>query len=91
MGNDKDLNKFIFTDINNNDIEYELVASFKNDQRKKIYYIMTDNTRSENNELNISFFYINYPNMEDDTFYPVTDKEELDMVYQEFNKIKDQI
>ena len=56
---------------------------------------MTDNTRSENNELNIVPFYVDYVEevMDeiDERFYPVEDDEEFEMVMNVFNAIKDSI
>ena len=44
----RDMYKIVFTDEFGKDIEYEIIATFKHKANKKIYYIMTDNTRSNN-------------------------------------------
>jgi uncharacterized protein YrzB (UPF0473 family) len=93
----RDMYKIVFTDEFGKDIEYEIIATFKHKTNKKIYYIMTDNTRSNNNELNITAYYINYTgndieiNEVSNDFYPVVDDNELKMVFDVFNKIKDNI
>jgi len=79
----KDLYKIIFTTSDGKDIEYEIILTFKSN--KKIYYIMTDNTRY-NNKLNITAFYINIDN--DETFYPVVDDAEFKTVMEVFNTYK---
>ena len=90
----RDMYKIIFTTEDGKDMEYEIVATFKSKANKKIYYIMTDNTRSKDNELNITPFYIDYdeddeePSDIDEGFYPVTDDDELKMVFDVFNDIK---
>ena len=84
----REMYKMIFTTKEGQDIEYEIILTFKNHTNKKIYYIMTDNTRSDNNELNITPFYVNY---DDNTFYPVLDDNELSMVLEVFNKIKNNL
>ena len=93
----RDMYKIIFTDAEGKDIEYEIVATFKDKANNKIYYIVTDNTRGPNNELKITAYYINYMennNELDDfnnTFYPVIDDDELQMVMDVFNNIKDRL
>ena len=90
----REMYKMIFTTKEGQDIEYEIILTFKNHTNKKIYYIMTDNTRTENNELNITPFYVNYDDNklnEDNTFYPVLDDNELSMVFDVFNKIKNDL
>ena len=93
----RDIHKFVFTDASGKDIEYEIIATFKNKANKKIYYIMTDNTRSNDNELNITAYYVNYTensiemNEVSNDFYPVVDDNELQMVFNVFNNIKDNI
>lgn len=93
--NSRDMFKIVFTDESGKDIEYEIVATFRNKNTRRIYYIMTDNTRSENNELNIVPFYVDYVEevMDeiDERFYPVEDDEEFEMVMNVFNAIKDSI
>ncbi len=90
----RDMYKIIFTTDDEKDIEYEIIATFKSSKNKKIYYIMTDNTRSDNNELNITPFYIDYDDEDDEPseinecFYPVEDDDELKMVFDIFNNIK---
>lgn len=88
---ERDMYKFIFTTSEGKDIEYEIILTFKNKVNNKIYYIVTDNTRSRDNELNITAFYVNYDNNEDDIFYPVTDDNELKMVFDVFNKVKNDL
>ena len=94
---ERDMFKIIFTDQDGKDIEYEIILTFKSKKNKKIYYIMTDNTRSENNELNITPFYIDYdeeyeePSEINESFYPVDDEEELNMVLDVFNSVKGNI
>ncbi len=86
-----DMYKVIFTTSDGKDIEYEILLTFKSKSNKKIYYIMTDNTFSDN-KLNITAFYIKYDenniNLDDETFYPVTDDDELKMTFDVFNKCK---
>lgn len=90
----RDIYKQVFTTADGKDVEYEIIATFINRTRQKFYYIMTDNTKSENNELNISAFYVEYEGEDDDLteadegFYPVEDDEELAMVMDVFNQIK---
>ena len=90
----RDMYKVIFTDEEGKDIEYEIILTFKSKKNKKIYYIMTDNTRSENNELNITPFFIDYdeddeePSEMDERFYPVVDDDELKMVLDVFSNAK---
>ena len=87
----REMYKIVFTTEDGKDIEYEILATFKNKETKKIYYIMTDNTRDLNNKLNISFFYVNYKGDNSkvvDNFYPVLDENELKMVMDVFDKIK---
>ena len=94
--NSRDMFKIIFTNEDGKDIEYEILATFKSSNNNKLYYVMTDGTK-ENNKLNISVFYVNYneqleePSEVDERFYPVLDDEELNMVMEVFNKIKDEI
>ena len=84
----RDMYKIVFTDSNDKDIEYEIVATFKNNTNKKLYYLLTDNTRT-NKELNIFAYYTNYEDeVEDNLFYPVVEEEELNMVKEVFEKIK---
>ena len=86
-----DMYKVIFTTSDGKDIEYEIILTFKSKSNKKIYYIMTDNTRSNDNKLNITAFYVKYDdtfNSNDETFYPVVDDTELKMVLEVFNKCK---
>ena len=93
----RDMYKIIFTDEDGKDIEYEIVATFKNKTNKKIYFILTDKKRTSNNELIITAYYIDYVedngelNDFNDNFYPVVDDEELKMVMNVFNNIKDKI
>lgn len=93
--NSRDMFKIVFTDENGKDIEYEILATFRNKVTRRIYYIMTDNTRSENNELNVVPFYIDYVEevMDeiDERFYPVEEDDEFKMVMNVFNAIKDSI
>ncbi len=90
----RDMYKIIFTTEDGKDIEYEIIATFKSRLNKKIYFIMTDNTRSEKDELNVFAFYILYDETENEpsdvneTFYPVVDADELKMVFYVFDKIK---
>lgn len=90
----RDMYKIIFTNEDGKDIEYEIILTFKSKENKKIYYIMTDNTRSENNELHITPFFIDYdeddeePSEMDESFYPVVDEDELKMVLNVFNNVK---
>lgn len=90
----REMFKFIFTDDEGKDVEYEILATFRNKKTKRIYYIMTDNTRSSNNELNISFYYIDYTeddsdiNVIDNSFYAVESEDEIKMIMEVFNKIK---
>ena len=84
----RDMYKIVFTDSNDKDMEYEIVATFKNNTNKKLYYLLTDNTRT-NKELNIFAYYTNYEDeVEDNLFYPVVEEEELNMVKEVFEKIK---
>ena len=89
----REMFKFIFTDDEGKDVEYEILATFRNKKTKRIYY-MTDNTRGSNNELNISFYYIDYNednhdiNVIDNTFYAVENDDEIKMVMEVFDKIK---
>ena len=83
----RDMYKILFTTEDGKDIEYEIILTFKSKENKKIYYIMTDNTRSTKNELNITSFYINY-NENSEVFYPVVDDEELKMVFEVFDKVQ---
>ncbi len=89
----RDMNKIIFTTDEDENILFEIVASFKSKANKKIYYVMTDNTKNNKGELNISIFYINYdeskpePSESPETFYPVIDDNELNMVYDSFANI----
>ena len=93
----RDMYKIIFTDVNGKDIEYEIVATFKHKVNQKIYYILTDHTRGSNNEVKITAYYIDY--VEDSNgldefnsnFYPVFDDDELKMVMDVFNKIKENL
>lgn len=87
----RDMYKIVFTTEDDQDIEFEIVTTFRSKSRKKIYYIMTDNTRSENGELNILVFYVNDNEEATDKFYPVNDDDELKMVYDVFNKIQNNI
>ncbi len=89
----KDFYKFTFIDENDKEIEYEIVLTFKSKSRKKIYYVLTDKTTNENNELNVTVYYIDYDEdymmMDDDTtFHPVVDDEELSMVYDVLHKLQ---
>ena len=90
----RDMYKIVFTTTDGKDIEYEILATFRNTKTKKIYYIMTDNTRDHDNKLNISFFYIIYEGdgieieEMDNDFYPVVDDDEIKMVMEVFDKIK---
>ena len=86
----RDMYKIVFETEDNKDIEYEIVATFRSKSKKKIYYIMTDNTRSDNDELNITAYYVNEDEAFDE-FYPVIDDNELKMVYDVFNKIQNNI
>lgn len=91
----RDMYKIVFTNEDGKDIEYEIVATFRNNVTRRIYYIMTDNSRSDNNELNIMPFYVDYVEevMDeiDERFYPVEDDEEFKMVMDVFNTIKNNI
>ena len=93
----REMYKIIYTTEDGNDVEYEVVATFKSKKNKKIYYIMTDNTRSKKNELNITPFYINYDEKSDvyvadnEMFYPVVDDNELQMVLDVFDNIKNNL
>ncbi len=88
----RELNTIIFTKEDNTDVEMEIIATFKNNNYKKIYYIMTDHTRSEKNELNVYYFYINYDeNIDNETFYPVVDEKEINMVNDVFKQIQNNI
>ncbi len=88
----RDFYKIIFTNEENKDVEYEVVATFKSKSRKKIYYLLTDNERNKDNSLKISAYYINYDeNGGKEIFYPVVDDQELKMVWDVFNKIQNEI
>ena len=91
----RDMYKIIFTNEDGKDIEYEILLTFRSKSNNKIYYVMTDNTR--NNKLNIIPFYVECDkDIEENTdieeeFFPVTDEEELEMVFNVFNDVKDKI
>jgi uncharacterized protein YrzB (UPF0473 family) len=93
----REMYKIVFTDEDGKDIEYEIILTFKSKGNEKIYYVMTDNTRSINNELNIMAYYIDYdetldePSDVNETFYPVVNDDELEMVMEVFNKVKETI
>ena len=93
----REMYKIVFTDEDGKDIEYEIILTFKSKANEKIYYVMTDNTRSINNELNIMAYYIDYdetldePSDVNETFYPVVNDDELEMVMEVFNKVKETI
>ena len=92
----RDIYKIIFTNEDNKDIEYEIIATIKCKSKKKIYYLLTDNTRDKDNKLKITAYYINYDDNKDlndinDVFYPVIDNEELKSVFAIFNKIQNNL
>jgi uncharacterized protein YrzB (UPF0473 family) len=93
----REMYKIVFTDENGKDTEYEIILTFKSKENEKIYYVMTDNTRSSNNELNIMAYYVDYdetydePSDVNETFYPVVNDDELNMVMEVFNKVKETI
>ena len=93
----RDMYKIIFTDLNGKDIEYEILATFRNTKTKRIYYILTDHTRTDKNELKITAYYIDYQDEDneistfDNNFYPVEEDDELKMVMDVFNKIKENL
>lgn len=89
----RDIYKIIFTNKDNKDIEYEIIATIKSKAKKKIYYLLTDNTRDNDNKLRITVYYINYDENKElsdinDVFYPVIDNNELESVFAIFNKIQ---
>lgn len=77
-----------FTDESGNEIEYEKLLSFKSNSRKKVYFVFTDNILTNNEKQNLYCYYIKLDNMEN-KFYPVENKEELEMVNRVYNKIKE--
>lgn len=89
------LYKYTFIDENNLEKEYEVLATFKSKGQNKIYYLMTDNTFGENNQLNTYAFYVNHKEdeneiVEDEKFYSVEDENELLILDKAFNKIKEE-
>jgi len=81
--------KYTFVDENNNEVEYEILLSFKSDKYKKLFYIMTDNNKSENNKLNTFGFYTSLDG--DEEFKPVTDDNEIELIQEVFNAVEKEI
>ncbi len=93
---DQELYKYTFIDDNNNEVDYEVLATFHNKNDKKIYYVMTDNTKSPNGKLNISVFYNEYKEegkeiLTDEKFNPLTNEKELDMVLESFKNLQKEL
>jgi len=84
---DKDINKFLFTTEDGNTIEYEKLLSFHSNKNKKFYMIVTDNTKDEEGNLNTFAYYF----MDDDlNIKPVLDEQELEMITNVYNNIKEE-
>lgn len=54
-------NKMIIKDVNGNEISYDIITAFILPSTKKNYIVYTDNTYTDNNELNI-YASIYHPN-----------------------------
>lgn len=94
IDNQYDLYKYVFVDENNNEKEYEILLSFKSEKYKKIFFVMTDNTRGENDKLNTYAFYMKDnlnegSNPIDETFNPVVDDDELKYIDEVFNNLQE--
>ena len=77
--------KINFTTEDGKTIEYKKLLSFYSQKRNRYYLIVTDNTKDEFDNLNIFAYYM-YDNFD---FRPVEEEEELEMITDVYNKVKE--
>lgn len=83
--------KKLITRQNDKIVEYEIIIEFKSNKNNKEYIAYTDNSRDELNNLRVYISSYEKDSKDNDLYIlnPITDKEEIKMINNILNDIKE--